>query len=57
MGFVEYTPLTDPIRAELQALRRGLAIDVNHDLSPLEINSDSSKLIKMLKNGNCSTMI
>ncbi|KAK6773413.1 hypothetical protein RDI58_028651 [Solanum bulbocastanum] len=42
MAFVKYTPLTDPIRAELQALRRGLAIAINHNLSSLEINSDSS---------------
>ncbi|KAK4734773.1 hypothetical protein R3W88_009034 [Solanum pinnatisectum] len=48
-GFVEYTPLTNPIRAELQALRRGLSIATNYNLSPLEINSE---IIRMLKNGN-----
>ncbi|WMV42449.1 hypothetical protein MTR67_035834, partial [Solanum verrucosum] len=52
VGFTEHTPLTNPIRAELQAMRRGVALAVEYRLSPLEINSNSLEAIKMLTKNN-----
>ncbi|KAK4708914.1 hypothetical protein R3W88_029839 [Solanum pinnatisectum] len=41
MGFIEPIPMANPVRAELQAMRRGLSLAVQKNLSPIEINSDS----------------
>lgn len=45
-------PHTTSIMAELQALWLGLKIALDHTLIPLEINTDSELVIKMLKHGN-----
>ncbi|KAH0658744.1 hypothetical protein KY289_027492 [Solanum tuberosum] len=52
IGFFEHTPLTNPIRAKLLAIRRGLQIVVDHNLTPIEINTDSAKAIHRIKDNN-----
>ncbi|WMV29159.1 hypothetical protein MTR67_022544, partial [Solanum verrucosum] len=52
LGFTEHIPLTDPLGAELQAMRKGLTLAVEHKLSPIEINCDFTEVIKMLSINN-----
>ncbi|KAK4709853.1 hypothetical protein R3W88_004366 [Solanum pinnatisectum] len=48
---MEHTPLTNPIRAELQAMWMGLMLVVEQNLNPPEINTDSSEA-NMIQNNN-----
>lgn len=41
-----------PLEAELQALRKGLKIVIQHQLNPLEMDTDAQELINMFTNGN-----
>ncbi|KAK4708345.1 hypothetical protein R3W88_029270 [Solanum pinnatisectum] len=56
IGFSEHTPHTNPVRAKLLAIRRGLQIAVNHSLIPIEINFDSIETIHMLTNRNINML-
>ncbi|KAK4731414.1 hypothetical protein R3W88_024402 [Solanum pinnatisectum] len=52
VGFTEHTPLTSPIRAEIQAMRRGLTLVMENNMSPIEITTESFDVINMLTNNN-----
>ncbi|WMV15146.1 hypothetical protein MTR67_008531 [Solanum verrucosum] len=52
IGFFEHTTLTNSINAKLLAIRRGLQIVVDHNLTPLEITTDSTEAIHMIKDNN-----
>lgn len=49
MGSIQYTTNT---QAELLALLKGLQIAEERQFTPLEINTDSTEVIRMLINGN-----
>ncbi|KAH0632138.1 hypothetical protein KY289_037582 [Solanum tuberosum] len=51
-GLYEQGTTNHPILAEIQALRQGLLIAIHHNLMPLDINSDSTKLITYLEHNN-----
>ncbi|WMV59607.1 hypothetical protein MTR67_052992 [Solanum verrucosum] len=42
----------NPILAELRALRQGLIMALEHDAKPLDINTDSIELTKLVKHSN-----
>lgn len=49
MGFISKEAHVNPILAELRALRHGLLMAVEYKLHPLDININSSKMVKLLK--------
>ncbi|WMV58428.1 hypothetical protein MTR67_051813 [Solanum verrucosum] len=48
LGFSDCTPKTTPAMAELQALRMGLKLGIEHNLVPLVVDSDSSNIINWI---------
>lgn len=52
LSFTQSALCTVPIEAEWKALIRGLQVAQNHNLIPLEVNTDSLAIINMLGNGN-----
>lgn len=52
LGYLQPLPNTTPLEAKLRALLRGLQFVVNHQLAPLEINTDASEVIIMMQQGD-----
>lgn len=52
MGFMQSLTCVTPIEVELQALRKGLKIVIQHQISPLEVDVDAQEIINMFENGN-----
>lgn len=52
MEFMSKTAQVNPTFAELQALRQGLLMAVEHNLTPIDINSDSLDVVNMFHNEN-----
>lgn len=51
-GYTQAISHTTPIEYEFRALKRGLQIVINHQLAPLEINTDAKDIIRMLQTSN-----
>ncbi|KAH0709752.1 hypothetical protein KY284_011179 [Solanum tuberosum] len=52
IGFMSKEAHVNPILAELRALRQGPIMALEHDAKPLEINTDSIELTKLMKHSN-----
>ncbi|OIT02668.1 putative ribonuclease h protein, partial [Nicotiana attenuata] len=52
LGYMENIPFTSNTGAEIRAITKGLQLAEQHNLLPLEINTDSAETINMLINGN-----
>ncbi|KAK4713627.1 hypothetical protein R3W88_019534 [Solanum pinnatisectum] len=52
IGFISREAHVDPVLAEIRTLKQGLLMAINHNLKPLDINTDSSQLITYLNHHN-----
>lgn len=52
MGYMKGIPHTSSIKVELQALWQDLRISIDQMLTPLVIDTDSTEIINMIRNGN-----